>query len=131
MNAAAIRANMNELKSITTEMKKLQSQIKVLKDRKTQVESKLVDYLKTLPDDDETKGIKFRDMTVFLKERKTHQRAKKEDVSQNVYNILSSSGVKNPEEVYKKLKDSMKGKEERKAGLKIQQESENNIKSID
>jgi hypothetical protein len=131
MNAASIRANMNELKSITTEMKKLQAQIKTLKDRKTQVESKLVDYLKTLPDDDETKGIKFRDMTVFLKERKTRQRVKKEDLNQNVYSILSNSGVKNPEEVYKKLKDSMKGKEERKPGLKIQQDPDEHIKSID
>ena len=131
MNAASIRENMNELKSITSEMKKLQAQIKTLKDRKTLVESKLVDYLKTLPDDDETKGIKFRDMTVFLKERKTRQRVKKEDLNQNVYTILSNSGVKNPEEVYKKLKDSMKGKEERKAGLKIHQDTEENIKSID
>jgi hypothetical protein len=131
MNATAIRANMNELKSITTEMKKLQAQIKTLKDRKLQVESKLVEYLKTLPDDDDTKGIKFRDMTVFLKERKTHQRVKKEDLNQNVYSILSNSGVKNPEEVYKKLKDSMKGKEERKPGLKIQQDTEESIRSID
>ncbi len=131
MNATAIRANMNELKSITTEMKKLQAQIKTLKDRKLQVESKLVEYLKTLPDDDDTKGIKFRDMTVFLKERKTHQRVKKEDLNQNVYSILSNSGVKNPEEVYKKLKESMKGKEERKPGLKIQQDTEELIRSID
>ena len=115
--AAQVVGDLKELKNVTTEIKRLNAEIKLLRIDKKKIEDRIMDYLHQ----EEQPGVKFGDIIVLSNERTTRKRLKKKEKEENAINVLEGMGVSNPKEALQNILDSMKGEETVVESLKIKE----------
>ena len=108
---STIQSDMLELKSINTEIRRIDGNKKELKAKAAIVEKRIIDYLK---EKDGVKGVKTKDAsgtdTGFLLQtaQKTLNKSEVEK-KKSAIEILRANGVTNPEKILKELDDGRRG----------------------
>jgi hypothetical protein len=115
MSSAKARNDMRELKEIKTEIDRLNTRVKELKEKKAVLEESIATYLEQT----DQPGIKYEDMVVLARERKVRERKKNADKQDDIVRLLEESGISNSKGLYKQITEAMKGKEQVKTGLQI------------
>lgn len=110
-----IRQDLKELSNIIEESKRLLDNLNTMRERKKELEQRLIDYLQTT---DEV-GLKYESFIFIPKDRKIRKRLKKKERDEKAVQVLSDYGVDQAKEAYEKLMDAMKGEEEIISALKI------------
>ncbi len=113
------KADVLELKNINNEIKKLTELMKPLKSRKKVLEAQILDYMKSIGDKGLT-AIKLTDVEVVAVEKRTHEKMKKDEKENTAVQLLQQSGVQNPRKVFRDMQEMMKGKENVKKSVKLQ-----------
>ena len=108
---STIQSDMLELKSINTEIRRIDGNKKELKAKAAIVEKRIIDYLK---EKDGVKGVKTKDAsgadTGFLLQTAQKTLNKSEVEKKKIaIEILRANGVTNPEKILKELDDGRKG----------------------
>lgn len=109
--------DLKELKNVSSEIKRLNMEIKLLRLRKKEIEDNIMEYLHTV----DQPGVKYGDLVVLSKERTTRKRLKKKEKEENATGILEGMGVANPKEALQTILDSMKGEETVVESLQIKE----------
>jgi hypothetical protein len=120
-NASRIKAEINELKSINKEMKRLCDALKPLRLRKKTIEQNILNYMNsaTAGGQKALTTIKMNDIEVVAVEKKCREKLKKDEKETNAINLLQQSGIQNAPKVYKELQEIVKGKENVVHALKM------------
>lgn len=113
-----IRQDLKELSNIIEESKRLGEQLSVLRDRKRELEQRLIEYLQNT---DEV-GLKYESFIFIPKDKKIRKKLKKKERDEAAVRVLGDYGVDQPKEAYEKLLDAMKGDEEIIPSLKISEQ---------
>lgn len=113
-----IRQDLKELSNIIEESKRLMEELKTLRDRKKELEMRLIEYLQNT---DEV-GLKYESFIFIPKDKKIRKKLKKKERDEAAVRVLGDYGVEQAKEAYEKLMDAMKGEEEVIASLKISEQ---------
>lgn len=97
--------DLKELKNITTEIKRLSAETKVLKLKKKEIEERISDYLK----EENQPGVKYGDIIVLSKESTRHRRLKKKEKEEKAVAVLEEMGIADAKQALTTILDSMKG----------------------
>jgi hypothetical protein len=120
MSSAQIASDMRELKNINKEIKRNGMILKQLRDRKKNIETNILKYLRQ----NEQSGVKYEDIVAVQKERKTRERKTQEEKKEDIVKLLENNGIRNADNLYKELLETMKGKEELVPVLKVKEHRE-------
>lgn len=112
----SIQADVKELQNIDNEIKRLQKQVKVLKNRKIIIETNIKSYL----DEKDQPGVKYQDIAIIIDNRKGRMRVNDKEKKERITDILTSNGVNNTEQLITELIESMKGLPTNKSYIKLQ-----------
>jgi len=113
---ASIQSNVQELKEINLEIKRLQTQTKNLKKRATEIEKYIISYL----NEKEQPGLKYQNTAIVLENKAQKIRKSKKDTENDTIRILEESGVSNAKEVLKKIADSKNTNKTNMQKIKLQ-----------
>lgn len=105
--AQKVVSDLKELKNVSFEIKRLNSECKVLRLKKKDIEERIMEYLHEV----DQPGVKYGDLVVLSKERTTRKKLKKKEKEENAIVVLESMGVVNAKEALANILDSMKGEE--------------------
>ena len=119
--ATEIRSNMKELKDINTEVKRLNYLLKGYRERKKELEDKIMEYLERTGQP----GIKYEDLIVLAGEKKCRDKKKKEEKELDVLTILEDKGIRNSRETYLEILEAMRGEQKIAPSLKIKEYQNN------
>lgn len=109
--------HLRDLKTVTTEIKRLNAQVKLLRIKKKEIEDSIMEYLHEV----DQPGVKYGDLVVMHKERTTHKRLKKKEKEENAVSVLENMGVMNAKEALQTILESMKGEETVVESLQIRE----------
>ncbi len=112
----SIKADVNELESVRSEIKNLNIRRKTLKEREKQVESRIALFLKSK----DQIGVKHQGTAVLLEEKETPAPKKNKDRDADAITVLQGYGVQNPEKVLEELMEARKGDRVIVEKLKVQ-----------
>ena len=110
-------SDLKELKNITSEIKRINADCKVLRLKKKEIEDRITDYLNEV----NQPGIKFGDIVVLSKESMRRKRLKKKEKEDNAVLILEDMGVLDPRKALDNILDSMKGEQIMMQSLQIKE----------
>ena len=110
----SILSEIRELESLDHEIKSLSQQLRKLRQRKTEVESLITEYL----DNNKQPGVKYKGKAFIADTKSKIKRKTKSERENDVLSALSRY-VDNPKEVYKDVVESMKGHETEQKTLKV------------
>jgi len=110
-----ILGDVNELQSLTLEIKRLREQAKQLRQRKSDVEKKILDYLES----SDQPGLKYKDVILLAENKETFKRGKAKDRITRGADFLEQLGINNSKEVVSNLLDVLKGSPVPKSQLKM------------
>lgn len=127
MATLKIKSDVNELKKIQDELKRMNEVMKPLRKRKKEIEDNILDYMKTNGKQG-LQGIKLNDLEIVAVEKKVHQKLKKSEKENTAVQLLQQSGVTNPRKLYHDLEEMLKGKEESKQALKMTDKASTKVK---
>ena len=113
---ASIQQNVQELKNINTEIKRLQIETKKLKKRAQDIEKNILSYL----NEKEQPGLKYQNTAIIIENKAKRITRSKKDVDSNAIKILEENGVYNAREILSKTKESRKGDEVQMQKVKLQ-----------
>jgi uncharacterized protein YydD (DUF2326 family) len=132
MATLKLKADINELKNIEQELKRLNELMKPLRIRKKEIESNILKFMETSNNNQGIAAIKMSDVEVVAVEKKTREKLHKEEKEQHAIQLLKNSGIQNASKVYNDLQELMKGKEHTQNKLKFKDNSQssNNSSSI-
>jgi hypothetical protein len=108
-----IVSELNQLKEIDKELKRLSGLSRELKKKKTIIEGRVLAYLQKTKRD----GVKTQDIVVLAKEKISRPTKPKEIKEQDVQAVLHRAGVQNTEQAYQEILEAMKGEELKKQAL--------------
>lgn len=108
-------AEVTELDSISLEIKNLSKRLKVLRDRKKEIEKDILIFL----EEKDQIGMKYKGNIIKKDVKNTRQTIPKDEKNEQLTEILRKNGVRNSAEVIKELTDIFKGTEIKKECLKI------------
>lgn len=117
---AAIREDLRELSNIIEETKRVFDTLKKLRERKKELEQRLIDYLQNT----EEVGLKYESFIFIPKDKKIRKKLKKSERDEKAVQVLQDYGVEQPKEAYVKLIEAMKGDEETIPSIKISEQKE-------
>ena len=115
--AQKVVSDLKELKNVSSEIKRLNAEIKLLRLKKKDIEERVMEYLHEV----DQPGVKYGDLVVLSKERTTRKRLKKKEKEENAVSVLENMGVTNPKEALQTILDSMKGEETVVESLQIKE----------
>lgn len=110
-----ILGDVNELQSLTQEMKRLREQSKALRQRKTEVEKKILEYLES----SDQPGLKYKDIILLAENKETFKRGKAKDRILRGAEFLEQIGIDNGKQVITRLLEAIKGSPIPKSQLKL------------
>jgi hypothetical protein len=113
--AQQIQLMMKDLRNIEQELKRLNSQVKIYRDQKKDIETQISKYL----EEKDQPGLKYQDLLVLTGESKRRTRKKKEERELDLMSILESKGIRNARETVNEIMETMKGKQVIRPVLKI------------
>ena len=105
--AQKVVGDLKELKNLSSEIKRLNAETKVLRLKKKDIEDSIMEYLHEV----DQPGVKYGDLVVLSKERNTRKRLKKKEKEDNAILTLENMGVINAKEALQSILESMKGEE--------------------
>jgi len=111
----SIQGKLNELNSITFELKTLRSRSSQLRYRKKDLEEEIDDYLESK----DQPGLKYKGMAIIREDvtkRKTKKKQEKIDAS---ISVLESHGISDPAEVLEELMEARRGSPVHRKKLKF------------
>ena len=118
--SSKVKADINELKNINIEIKRLSEQLKPLRERKKQIEANILDYMKSSGQQGLT-AIKMNNVEVVTVEKKTREKMSKDEKESTAVQLLQQSGISNAKKTYKDLQEMLKGKEKSMPALKLKE----------
>lgn len=101
----AVVGDLKLLKNITTEMKRLKAQLKLLSLQKQEAEDRVKEYLEK----EQQVGVKYDNIIIMSKESTQREKLKKNEKLERGINVLENAGVLQPKEVLTNVLESMKG----------------------
>jgi hypothetical protein len=113
---ASIQNNVQELKDINTEIKRLQIESKRLKKRAQDIEKNILSYL----NEKEQPGLKYQNTAIIIENKAKRVGRSKKDNDINMIKILEENGVYNAREILNKIKESGKGEQIQMQKVKLQ-----------
>jgi hypothetical protein len=113
---ASIQNNVQELKDINTEIKRLQIESKRLKKRAQDIEKNILSYL----NEKEQPGLKYQNTAIIIENKAKRVGRSKKDNDSNAIKILEENGVYNAREILNKIKESGKGEQIQMQKVKLQ-----------
>jgi hypothetical protein len=105
--AQKVVSDLKELKNLSSEIKRLNTETKILRLKKKEIEDNIMEYLHEV----DQPGVKYGDLVVLSKERNTRKRLKKKEKEENAILTLENMGVINAKEALQSILESMKGEE--------------------
>jgi len=111
----SIKAYVDELSMINTEIKRNNITNKKLRERLKEIEANITSYLK----EKEHTGLKYNGKAILMENKELRASKKKKDVYQDTIDVLERFGVENPVELYNKIEDVKKGEIIEKTKLKF------------
>lgn len=111
----SIQADVNQLKILNEELKRLRLKIKSINNTKKQVEERIINFLKAK----DQPGVKYQGDTIILDTQQKRNRKPQKDKEQNALNVLRTYNIHNPEEALKDILEGMKGDVTTVSKLKI------------
>ena len=100
----SIQNNADELESITTEIKRLYTLIKKLKNRSKELEINITSFL----NEKNQPGIKYKDTTIILTTKKKQNYISKKKQQESTIELLRQNGVQNPQKVLQDITEMKK-----------------------
>lgn len=122
MSEVQVACDMNKLKNINVELKRLGNQMRILKNEKKELEENIIEYLKKV----DQEGVRYKNTLAVSKEKKHRVKKGKNERENDILNILESAGISNTEKVLSEIKGALQGKEKYVNTLKIK-ELENSL----
>tara|TARA_B100000401_G_scaffold418830_1_gene342994 strand:+ start:154 stop:501 length:348 start_codon:yes stop_codon:yes gene_type:complete len=110
----SIVSEIKELESLETEIKSLASRLKQLRQKKSQIEDSITEYL----ENNNHPGVKYQGKAFVTDKKSKIKRKTKSERETDAMGALSRY-VDNPEQVYKDVVESMRGYETEKTVLKV------------
>ena len=123
MAALKIKTEINELKEIDKEIKRLNEAIRPLRQRKKQLEANILQYMNSNKGKELT-TIKVNDLEITAVEKTKHERMNKSEKESTAIQYLQQSGVPNPRKAYNDLQQMLKGAETTTKSLKVVNKNE-------
>jgi len=114
----AVKADVNELKKIEAEIRRLNDLIKPLRKRKKEIEGKILTFMQSTGQQGLVK-LKTNDIEVVAVEKTIRERVTKAEKEATAIQLLQQSGVQNPKKCYRDLQEMLKGKENVTQALKV------------
>ena len=115
MAAEIVKNNMRQLKGILDEMETVNERLKRLKEKKKDIEGKIISYLKQV----EQPAVKYDDIIVFAKEKNKKQRLKKTECQKSINDALLELGINDPQLVLKTIKEASQGELTKETAIQI------------
>jgi len=113
---ASIQNNVQELKDINNEIKRLQIETKKLKKRAQDIEKNILSYL----NEKEQPGLKYQNTAIIIENKAKRVLRPKKDIDSNAIRILEENGVHNAGEIMRKIVESRKGEQIQMQKVKLQ-----------
>lgn len=114
---AEIVGDVNELKNIGEEIKRLNVRMRQLRNRYKEVESKICSFLK----EKDQPGLKYKGMAIFAEDKEYRQyknpKIKKDDAA----SILKQYGISDSSKIIEEIVEAMKGPTQSKKKIKLKQ----------
>lgn len=101
----SVANDVNELNNLTQEIKRLSRELKLLRKKSKEAESRIVEYLKVK----ETPGVKFQGKALILQSKESHTKKKKVEQEMDALQVLSKYNIDNPQEALKEILQARKG----------------------
>jgi len=118
MSTASIQEDLKLLKDVTAKLKKINSEAKVLRAHKKEIEGKVMDYLKQI----DKPGLKYENLIIVNKEKTLCKPLKKREKMEALASHLKDLGIKDPKGETKKIfEEVMKGEPEEVHKLQVKQ----------
>lgn len=115
--ASEVAEKMNELKNLVAEMKRLNTTLREMRDRKKEIEADILTYI----EENELPGFKFNEIVVLKTESTVRTRKKKKEKDEEIIKVLEEAGIADAKNVCEKLKNAGKGEEQQVPKLRIKQ----------
>lgn len=112
---AMIVEQMRQLNVLITHIKNTQTQLKKMKEAKSQLEERIMKYLNQT----NRSGAKTNDLLILTKEKTVRNRKKKDEKEHDVLNVLQQAGVKDAENTYNQILSALKGDEHKSTTLVV------------
>lgn len=113
--SSEIAAAVNELKTITNEIRLRSIDLSKLRKRKDELEEKVAKFL----DEKDQPGIKYKGMAIIAEDKTRRLHKKKTEKKEDVMNVLRHYNIGNVEKIYNEIVESMRGDEVPKKIIKI------------
>lgn len=110
-------SDLKELKNITSEIKRLNAETKVLRLKKKDIEERITEYLREV----DQPGVKYGDLVVLSKESVRRKRLKKKEKEDKAVAVLEEMGILDAKQALVTILDSMKGEEYIQESLQIKE----------
>ena len=110
-----IKGLVGELRQITREIARLNTERRKLNKRKKEIESLVVKFL----DDKEQMGVRYKGTALIAKNKNTRTRRKEKDKVADGQAILRKYGVHNSERIIKEVIEAMKGEVKQGKTIKV------------
>lgn len=111
----SIQSDVNELNNILAEIKRLNKSLASLRKRKTEVETRIADFLNTK----DQHGVKYRGMAIIAEDTNKVLYKSKKDRKADGIATLQKYGIHNPDSVLDEVIKAMKGEEKSTKKIKI------------
>lgn len=111
----SIKAYIQELEGVKSELRKLSAQRKILKKRQEGLETSISEYLESK----DQPGLKYNGMAFVVEEKTTKSYKKQKDKDNDSLEVLKSAGIQSPEKLLTRLLEARTGDPVVKEKLKI------------
>jgi hypothetical protein len=111
----SIRADVQELEFLNSEMKVLRRRMKFLRDKQKATEGRIAQFLKAK----EQPGVKFQGTALILEEKEKAQHKRPKDKDADTITVLERLGVENPQEALKDIIAARRGETQKTERLKV------------
>lgn len=112
----SIKADVQELEILRSEIKMLKRRIKTLRDKEKAAEKRIASFLKSR----EQPGVKFQGTAIILQEKTKSLHKKPKDKDADTILVLERLGISNPQEALKEIIAARKGDTVQSEKLKVQ-----------
>ena len=100
-----ILGDINELQSLTQELKRLKDQSRSIRQRKLEIEKRILTYLES----SDQPGLKYKNIILLAESKETFKRTRIKDKITKGAEFLEQYGIGNSKEIVTKLFENLKG----------------------
>ena len=101
----SIKGDVNELKQINTEIKRVSEHLRNLRKMAKEIETRIINYLS----EKEQPGLKYKGNAIILENKLKREHKKNKDKQEDALKVLKNYGIENPDEVLSEIMEARKG----------------------